>query len=338
MQRFQILTDSTADIPPGWLKEHDYITVIDTPINIVGDGFNETLYNLGPDDFGKVDDYVKQGYRASTSQPVVNDPDGLSPLSVETITRSYLDEGKDVIYIAMNGSISGTYSTVYMCYKRLQEEYNQYEDKRRIICVDSECMSCGLALLLMDVANFIEEVGDEANVDRIAEFVAANRASIGHFFTFGELSYIRRSGRLGFVKATIGNVLGVRPFCSAAYNDEGSRKLEYLNSHTLVRGLNKLANAMSQYVLEHIADPKGKIIIAYGNVIRDAENMFKRIHERLPDAEYLIGQDWRVGAAVQANGGPTSLLVAFHTKDRNLLSTVAEDVNRIIREQRNAGK
>ena len=331
---FQILTDGVSDLRHTWLEKHPYVSIVDTPITVFsGPGKDFSLSHLSADDFTKIEDYIKQGYRAITSQPQVYDPGCESHDSVETITRHYLDEGKDVIYVVMNSSLSGTFGTVSMFYEELQEEYQGRG--RKVICVDSECMSTGLAMLIIDIAKAVE-AGNLTDVDQIATFVSQQRSHIGHFFTWSELSYIKKSGRVSSTSALAGNILGLRLFCSAQYLPDGSRKLEHVTPDRVpmlkLRGLNRFAEVLSIYASRHIVDPKGDIIIAHGNAPYDATIIQKHFLRVLPEANYLIGNEWRCGAGIQAHGGPTSIHVNFHTIDTGIFDETIAEVEQIIRD------
>lgn len=331
MKDFQILTDSVSDLPAFWVRAHDYVTIVDTPITISGN-HNLTLHNLSADDFDQVEFYVKQHKdRAATSQPMVFDPYDENPASVESLTRKYVREGKDVIYVAMNSALSGTYSTVSVCYDELSEW--AAEQGRSIRCVDSHCMSTGLALLFLELAKAIERQ-DVNDIDDIAEFVNRERGHMGHFFTWGELSYIKLSGRVDAVRAMIGTFLGIRLFCSAQYTADGQRKLEHVNPHAMIRGLGKWSEVLGYYARKHITDPKGTIIVAHGNAPRDAEIVKSHLHKYLPDANYLIGNDWRCGAGIQVHGGPTSLHINFRTDNIGTYDETVEEIETIIRGMR----
>ena len=330
---FQILTDSVSDLPKSWLAKHPFVSIVDTPVNVTKGKECFTLHNLGPDDFPQVETYVKQGYRASTSQPLVNDPYSSSPDSVETITRKWLDAGKDVIYVVMNSSLSGTYGITAALYEELSKEYEGRG--RKLICVDSKCMSTGLALLMLDIATGVES-GQLSNIEQIAQFVNEQCFHMGHYFTWGELSYIRKSGRVSAVSAIIGNLLGIRLFCSAQYLPNGERKLEHVTpSHPVmikIRGINKLAEILGVYAERHIVDPTGTIIIAHGNAPRDAGLIYNRLREHLPNANYLIGPEWRCGAGIQAHSGPTSIHVNFHVNKLERLDETSAEVEQIVRD------
>ncbi len=328
---FQIITDSTCDLPKSWVAAHPYVTIVDVPVIVRKEGEESHIFhNLGPDEFHKAEEYVKKGFRASTSQPTMTAAD-LSelgkkpPESVEEVVRLNANAGKDVVYVVMNGALSSAYQNAMPLFTELQEEYKG--SGRRFRCVDSHCMSTGLAMLLMDVDEGIKN-GSIKDVDDVVAFVEKQRGYIGHFFTWGELSYIKQSGRVGAVGAAIGTLLGVRLLCSAQYCPDGLRRLEQLTpKHTdmlKVRGIGKWADIIGLYVKRHIQDVTGPIIIAHGNVPRDARMILTRMQSYLPAAKYYV-DEWRCGAGIQAHGGPTSIHVNFHV-DRidTLAQTVAE--------------
>lgn len=338
---FQIITDSTCDLPQSWLATHPYVTVVDVPVIVTKGTESHILRDLGPNDFYLAETFVKDGFRASTSHPMMyeadsndwdEEKDGKKPTSIESIVRKNVEAGKDVIYVVMNSALSGAYGTAMPLFNLLQDEYQGRG--RRILCVDSQCMSTGLAMLLLDIANNIDN-GYLQSVDQIAAFVEKTRDHIGHYFTWGELSYIKKSGRVNAVGAIIGNILGVRLVCSAQYCEDGERRLEHLTPGPAnllkVRGINRWAEVVGLYAKRHILDEKGPIIIAHGNVPNEARKIHAHMLSHLPSAQYLIGEEWRCGAGIQAHGGPTSIHVNFHVKTRESLKDTVQEVEQIVR-------
>ena len=327
MRDFQILTDSVSDLPASWLKEHPYVTIIDTPITVTTNDRQLTLRNLTADNFDQIAYFVEQGGRAITSQPSVFDPEEENPFSVESVTKDYLRRGKDVIYVAMNSALSGTFNTVTLCYRDLDSF--AAEQGRRLLCIDSQCMSTGLALLFIELADAIT-TGYIDCIERVADFVAANRGHMGHFFTWGKLDYIKLSGRVSAVQSMVANLFHLRLMCSAQYTGESTRRLEHINPHAKLIGLNSFAKALGVYAKRHIIDQFGPIIVAHGNAPRDAELVVNRLREYLPDAQYLTGHEWRCGAGIQVHGGPTSLHINFHTDNVGRLDETIAEMEEII--------
>ena len=182
MVNFQILTDALCDLPADWVAKRDCLTVVETPIIVTGRHHNLTLHDLAADDFSQVEYYIDQGDSVTTSQPHILDPDGTNPNSIESLTRKYVLGGKDVIYIVMNSELSGAYDTASALFSQLENWAT--EQGRHITCVDSKCMSTGLALLLMELDEKIQS-GKITNIAEIRDFVEKERGHIGHYFTWG---------------------------------------------------------------------------------------------------------------------------------------------------------
>ena len=328
---FQILTDSVSDLPASWVRAHPYVTIVDTPIMVSDSTGYHDFRHISADDFMKIDKMVKAGGRASTSMPQVGDPFGDNPDSVETFTRNLLEQGIDVVYIAMGSAMSGTFNSVTLCYKEINEEY---KGRAQAYCLDSRCMSTGLALLILNLCDSIEN-GEVSTVGEIADFVTKSRSYIGHFFTWGELSYIRLSGRVDAMRAFAANILGIRLVGAAVYKDDDeTRTLEHVNPHGFIRGIKRWANVIGEYATKHIVDPCGRIIVAHGNVPRDAEIVVSQLREYFPKAQILTGPEWRCGAGIQCHGGPTSIHVNFETNDICRYGPIVAELKQIIASQR----
>ena len=120
MGNFHILTDALCDLPEEWISQYSNITIVDTPITVSKGEESIVMHGLKPEDFPQVAAYVNKGYSAQTSCPDIYmaEEDNAS-FSVEAITRQYLDQGEDVLYIAMNGTLSSTFSHISSLYEEL---------------------------------------------------------------------------------------------------------------------------------------------------------------------------------------------------------------------------
>ncbi len=338
-RNFQILTDSTCDLPESWLAERPYITVLDVPVIVTKGDERYELNNLRPTDFYQAEKYVERGFRTTTSQPLMympdmeclNIPEEGRIISTEEAVRRNVAKGKDVIYIVMNSSLSSAYGYATKLFAKLQAELKA--SGRKTLCVDSQCMSTGLAMLMMDVAKGVED-GTLQDVQQIAEFVKKTRGHIAHFFTWEELSYIRKSGRVKSSEAFIGSILGFRLVCSAQYRGEERDLLHVTPSHTAtikVRGIGRWADVVGMYMKRHITDTSGPVILAYSNNKESAKKIHNRLLSFLPNANYLMGEEWRCGAGIQAHGGPTSIHINFHTDVCGKYDETVKEIEDIVR-------
>ena len=327
MENFQLLTDGLCDLPSSWLKQYPNITVIDTPIIVNKGDDTVTLRNLTPADFGQVADYVDKGYSAHTSCPDIYMPDAVdknAPENVEGVTRSLLDQGKDVLYVPMSSSLSSTYGYVSTLYAELAKEY----PNRKVLCVDSLCMSTGLGMLIMDIMEGLEK-GAFSSLEDIVKFVEEQRGGIAHIFSWCEFSFIRKSGRVSLLPAFLGGALHFQPFCSNEYDDrkDGSRVL--LPVKSTVRGEEKVAQLLADFAKATITDPEGTIIVAHGDRQGFADQIAAKLKETFPKANILVGSDWRVSAGIQVHGGPTSMHINFHRKQPNNFTSTSELVKKL---------
>ncbi|MBQ3310387.1 DegV family EDD domain-containing protein [Candidatus Saccharibacteria bacterium] len=311
---FQILTDAVCDLPATWLKSHPEIIVVDTPVIATKRGCRGIIFkDLTPDTFDRADAYVKQGYTTRTSLPIIwetEDEEQRDIISVERLTRQFLEEGIDVVYLAMNSAISGTYGQVHVLYNELNE---RYAHSAMALCLDTECASTGLAMLIMDLI-----ASEPKTLDDVREHVAVNQSKIAHVFTWLDFTYIVKSGKVNALSATIGKMLELRPLCSAEYL-RGERPLIAISNK--IRGTHKFVNILSKFVKATIDDERGVITVAHGNLPEKAEMIAGALSERLPKAQVLYGPDWRCGAAIQAHGGPTSIHVNYHRKPASFEET-----------------
>lgn len=325
---FQILTDGLSDLPAFWLRQHKNVTVIDTPVTVTGPDLCEVYNHMSADDFMELDELVrKRGARTMTSQPRVRDPFCEDPESVESIARGFMANGTDVVYLAMSSTLSGTYGTITMLFRELNEEYG---GRAKAHCIDTTCASTGLALLIMELFEAME-AGEVETIGQIGDFVQKNRGFIGHYFTWANLDYIRNSGRVNVVEATAAKVLGLRLIGCNILTDSDERRLEVLNRRALFRGISKWGDFVGEYAAKHITDPCGRIIVAHGNSPRDAEIIVERMKRFLPNAQYLYGHEWRCGAAIQCHGGPSSIHVNFHIDSIEHLSYTSSEFAHIIK-------
>ena len=179
---FQIITD-IADLQPEYLKEHPEIAIA-SPVVLATKGndtheFFESL--VSPDGFMEIDEYFRKGYTVSSSMPVTRG-EGNIPPSVEEIARKALDQGKDILYLAVNSTISGAYTAVSPLFDELGEEYPD----RKLICMDSECASTGLNMLIRDLIDT-----GITDITEAEKYVIENRAQIGHIFSsLRQLGYL----------------------------------------------------------------------------------------------------------------------------------------------------
>lgn len=305
------IVDTLADLPSTLVASRSDIRVIDIPIMAIYPGRETLTFNgLTADTFEEVDELVQQGYVSKTSLPVIyetKDEEKHGVMSVERMTRAELENGNDVLYLAINSAISGNYGMVSGCYNEINDDYKGCH----AACVDTQCASTGLAMLLADILN-VYDGGQITNIDGLIHYIEHQRRKIGMLFTWFEFNYIKNSGKVTALPAFLGKVFGFHPFGSVEYMNNEERPLTTLSSS--IRGTRKFCGVLARFIKTTIANPRGIITVAHGNCEERIQPILETLHIYLPEATILSGDDWRCGAAIQAHGGPTSVHINYHRR------------------------
>ena len=191
---YHILTDSSANLPAGFLKKHD-IGVIPFILNIGKEG--EQTYTH-PEAFDRRDFYglIRKGVKVSASQ--------ISPQRYMEYFEPYLAAGEDIVFIAMSSGVSASYFSALSAADNLKGRFPD----REIHVVDSLSVSLGQGLLTAAAAKQRER-GKSAG--EAADFVSEYRRRLYQVFTVDNPAYLRHAGKCPGLRAASLNVPNIRP-------------------------------------------------------------------------------------------------------------------------------
>ena len=173
-KRFQIVTDSSCDLPQAMADELD-LAVLPLHVHIGEETYANYLdgREIGFHDFFN---RIASGEKATTS--AVN-----------------VEEFK---------VLSTTYQSGAIACQELQEKYPE----RRLIAIDSLCASIGEGLLVYLAA---KKQQSGASMDEVADFVRETIPHLCHWFTVNDLMFLKRGGRVDAATALVGTVLQIKP-------------------------------------------------------------------------------------------------------------------------------
>ena len=185
----RIVTDSTADIPPGWEDEYD-IRVI--PINIQ---FGEKTYlqNVDMDNEGFYKMVEETKTIPKTSQP--------SPYQFVEFYRKNAEKGDTILSLHVTAKLSGTYASAVAAAEEVKDLY-------RVIPLDSKVGSVGISFMCRE-ARKMDRAG--VSVDQIVTYLERIRDRVRIILTLDTLDYARMSGRVGSLSAALASLLNVKP-------------------------------------------------------------------------------------------------------------------------------
>ena len=284
MRDYVIVTDSCCDFDRELIESLD-LTVIPLSVQLGPDRFRNT-----PEEAPESHVFytrLKQGEPAQTSAPNVEE--------FKQVFLPFLQQGKDVLYLGFSSALSGTYHNAAIAAQELAEEI----DQAKVTAVDTLCASMGQGLLV-DLA--VQEKRKGKSLEEVRDFVLATMPRLCHWFTVGDLSQLRRGGRLSAGKAIVGNLLNIKPVLHV--DDEG--RLVPMES---AKGRKKSVEALLKHMEETVIDPETqRIYISHGDCLADAQALAAMIQERLHVVSVTIGD---VGPVIGAHSGVGTLALFF---------------------------
>lgn len=290
MSDYLIITDSTTDLPAAFVKEKNLPII-------------EFKYHLGDktysDDFGVSMDYrtfydkVRAGAMPTTSQVNISE-------YVEFFTP-YLEDGRDILYIAFSSGLSGSCGSAMMAAEELRAKYPQ----RKLIVVDSLCASMGEGLLVYYALKKKEE---GLGIEELADWLEENKQKLCHWFTVDDLHHLHRGGRLSRTSAVLGSLLGIKPVLNV---DENGR----LKARDKVRGRRQSLDALCDKLVKCAENLKEQIVfISHSDCAEDAEYLAGKVRAT-GVKDVLISQ---IGPVIGAHSGPGTVAVFFFANSREL--------------------
>lgn len=247
----QIATDSSADIPEGWVEEYD-IKIL--PINI---NFNGTSYvqgvNLDAPTFYRLVDETQS--IPKTSLP--------SPQQIMSFYQKIASIGDTILSIHVSGKLSGTVSTVQAAARNLEEYYN-------VIPFDSLSGSVMMAFMCKE-ARMLDRKG--ATIQEILDRLEKIRRQVMIVFTVDNLEYARLSGRVNALQSALTSLLQIKPIIAL--------KDGLIGVVEKVRTRNRSLDRILEMVRERMGDRKINVAIVHAHdpvtglsIVERAKKMF----------------------------------------------------------------
>ena len=280
MPDFKIITNTTADLPPDYVRENNLgIAVFNYTIK------DETYDKDRQLDWKEFYQLMREGNMPSTSQ--------VNPAEFRELFEENLKESNELLYICFSSGLSGTYNNACLAARDVMED----NPGSRIVVIDSLCASMGEGLLV-HWAVALKNAGK--SLDETAAWVEENKLRIVHVFTVDDLNHLYRGGRLSRAAAIVGTIAGIKPVLHV--DNEGR-----LVPVSKVRGRKKSLTALVDYIEKKMGrhrDENDIIFISHGDAIEDAGIVRDEVRRRFGIDAFLISH---VGPTIGAHTGPGML-------------------------------
>lgn len=280
MTKIGIVCDSTCDLGPEWLADHDIIMV---PLKVTFG--TETFLDwteLTPAAF-------YERLAAADTLPKTSQP---SPADFEAVYRRLADEGcTGIVSVHLTSALSGTIESAIMA-------ANDSPIPVRI--VDTRVVSAATALVV-DAAHVAREGG--ADLDGVEAAAQAAADNVRILFALDTLDYLVKGGRAGKAQGLAASLLNIKPVLT--FNSDG-----IIEPFKKAKGMKKAIAEIAAQVAEASADGPVKL----GLLHAQAPDLVAELRAALDaaDARYELLHTVGVGAVIGTYAGPRAIGAAFY--------------------------
>ena len=260
---FIVFADGTANLPGSLL---DGIVLLPSEYTVNGEPRTYTG-DIEHFDMKSYYDGLRNGVKVQTSL--------LNTGLFLTHFTPVLQEGKDVIYIAMSSGISGTYNAARLAAEQLQEEF----PNRFVHIVDSQGCGFGNGMLAIKAAQLSKENTDVREAARILDEMVPHCCQ---YFTVDDLNFLKKTGRVSGATAAIGTTFHIKPIL---YGDKTGHIVSCAVAQGRKRSIRMLA---SKYREKRLDLEEPDVYISNGDCAEDAQMLKDLILEETPKAKVTI--------------------------------------------------
>lgn len=185
---------------------------------------------------------------------------------MEDAFRPVLAGGKDVLYITLSSGISGTVAAGFQAAQALAEEFPE----RQVRVLDSMGAGFGIGLLLGRASDY-QKAG--LSLAETYTLVERDRDNLCEFFTVDDLMFLRRTGRLSGVTATLGTMLQLKPLLRG---DESG----HITVFNKVRGRKRAVETLAGLYRKRVCRPETqRVYISHGDCPEEAEQLAQMVRD-----------------------------------------------------------
>ena len=188
----------------------------------------------------------------------------------------------EVLCISISSRLSGAYSGAVTAAKEV--------DEKNIRIVDSRSTAGGMKFLVLRAQELLEE---NKTLEEVVVILEAERDNVAIGFTVESLAPLRKSGRIGFVRQSVGTILNIRPILlcqdgtiiSQDYAKGGQQQIEKL--------VQVIPLSVKKVMVHHLGNESASAIL------------FAAIRAKFPDVEIktsLVGPVLGIHLGIPAFG------------------------------------
>jgi DegV family protein with EDD domain len=267
--RTAIVTDSTADIPQD-LVEENYIQVVPNIIVIDGESLEDGK-GISRQDF----------YQRLPEMKTLPSTATASSGTYQVLYERLLKQGyENILSIHTSSLLSGIFNAASVAAQTFGE---------RVQVIDSGYVTMGLGFQVLAAAEAARcGLGLQAIQDRLADV----RKRVRVIAMLDTLEYLRRSGRVSWAKARLGNLLHLKAFVEVKYG----RVVSLGEARTRRKGMERLLEFLKNL------GPLERLAVLHTNAEADARQVLKDASPNLAFQPLVVNITTIIGTHVGPNG------------------------------------
>lgn len=290
MDSFKIITNTTADLPMQYIKEHQLGLIY----------FN---YMMDGNSYGKDKELDwKEFYRLMREEGKMPTTSQVNPEQYKEYFTEFLKENNHLLYISFSSGLSGSCSNALLAAQDLMEE----REDCKIIVIDSKCASMGEGLF---VHKAVQKKNQGSSFEETAEYLQELVPHLTHVFTVDDLNHLYRGGRVSKTAAIVGTIAGIKPILHV--DDEG-HLIPLNKTRGRKKSLMKLVDYMEDKTKGTI-DRNDIVFISHGDALEDARFVQEEIERRFGIHEFMVNH---IGPTIGAHSGPGTIALFFEGNSR----------------------
>ena len=266
----KIICDSISDLPIEIIEKYNIDIV---PLTVI---FNNKEYLAGETLT------TKEFYKMLRDTDIMPKTSQATYVQFKSVFEKY-DEDTEIIYIAGSSTASGTYQSAMLA---------KNDGHHNVSIFDTQNLSIGSALFVIKACEMVEK---GYSVEEIISSLEKLKNDVEVVFSVDTLEYLKMGGRISSTKATLGNLLSIKPILEV--------KDGLVSQKSQVRGKKQIYSTLAKTIVENFGkDLKNRtIIIGCGDNTEDLEIM-KESLEKEADINnvYFVN----IGCVICSHSGP----------------------------------
>ena len=288
MSNFVLSCCSTVDLTKEHLEKRD-IKYVCMHYALDGTNYDDDLYErVTADEFYAK---LKSGVECSTSQVNISE-------FLDHFTK-YLEQGYDILHIAISSGISGTVNSARNAASIAAERFPD----RKIYIVDSLAASSGFGLMMDKLADLRD---NGKSIDEVRDWVEENKLRMHHWFFSTDLTFFVKGGRVSKVSGWVGGILNICPLLNVDYM---GRLIPRHKARGKKNAIHETLKRMEMFA-ENGLDYSGKCYISHSACYDDARAVADLVEAEFPNlnGEVIINS---IGTTIGSHTGPGTVALFF---------------------------